>query len=105
MGSMKHNTLLTNHVMELLYQALETEKGGVQIYTTALRCAVNDELREEWEKYLDQTKNHVQIVSDLLRSLGLDPEVETPGRKVVRYVGTSLVKSMELALRGGDPRS
>ena len=30
-------------LIELLYQALETELGGVQVYTTALRCAVNDE--------------------------------------------------------------
>jgi hypothetical protein len=47
---------------ELMYQALETEMGGVQIYTTALRCVLNDELKEEWEKYLEQTRNHVQIV-------------------------------------------
>lgn len=102
---MKKNTLLTNHVTELLYQALETEKGGVQIYTTALRCAVNEELKEEWQKYLDQTKNHVQVVSEVLKSMGLNPETETPGRKIVRHIGTSLVKAMEMALRGGDPKS
>jgi len=33
----------------LLYQLLETELGGVQVYETALRCAVNDELRAEWQ--------------------------------------------------------
>lgn len=102
---MKNNNWLTNHVTELLYQALETEKGGVQIYTTALRCAVNQELKEEWQKYLDQTKNHVQVVSEILKNVGLDPETETPGRKIVRYIGTSLVKSMEMALRAGDPKS
>jgi rubrerythrin len=102
---MKNNTLLTNHVTELLYQALETEKGGVQIYTTALRCAVNEELREEWQKYLEETKNHVQVVSEILQSAGLNPETETPGRKVVRHIGTSLVKAMEMALRAGDPKS
>jgi rubrerythrin len=91
--------------VDLLYQALETEKGGVQIYTTALRCAINKDLKEEWNKYLDQTKNHVQIVSNVLRSLDLDPDTETPGRKVVRYIGTSLVKAMEMALRGADPRA
>jgi hypothetical protein len=26
---------------ELLYQALETEKGGVQVYRTAIQCRVN----------------------------------------------------------------
>jgi hypothetical protein len=35
--------------------------------------------------------------------VGLDPNTETPGRKVVRYIGTSLVKAMELALRCADP--
>ena len=39
-------------VRELLYQSLETELGGVQVYTTALRCAENDDLKEEWEEYL-----------------------------------------------------
>ncbi len=99
---MKNTTLSTSHVTDLLYQALETEKGGVQIYTTALRCALNDDLKEEWNKYLEQTKTHVQIVSDLLKGMNLDTEVETPGRKIVRHIGDSLVQAMEMALRGPD---
>lgn len=100
-----NNTLLANVPVDLLYQALETEKGGVQVYSTALRCAVNTDLREEWNKYLEQTKSHVQILSEILKALDLDPDVETPGRKVVRYIGTSLVKAMEMALRSTDPKS
>jgi ferritin-like metal-binding protein YciE len=88
---------------ELLYQALETELGGVEVYTTALRCAQNEELKEEWEKYLEQTRNHVQIVQDVMNELGLDPEIETPGREVVRHTGESLVKAMEMALAEGKP--
>ena len=72
---------------ELLFQALETELGGVQVYTTAVECAVNADLKEEWEKYLDQTRVHVKIVQELMTELGLDPETETPGRKVVRHQG------------------
>jgi len=87
---------------ELLYQALETEKGGVEVYTTALRCAVNDELKEEWEKYLEQTTNHVQIVLNIFEELGLNPEEQTPGRKVVHHLGKSLVQAMEMALQAGD---
>ena len=100
-----NKTLLANVPVDLLYQALETEKGGVQVYSTALRCAVNSDLREEWNKYLDQTKSHVQVLSEILKALDLDPDVETPGRKVVRYIGTSLVKAMEMALRSTDPAS
>ena len=99
---MKNTTLINSHLTELLYQALETEKGGVQIYTTALRCAVNEDLREEWSKYLEQTKEHVQIVSEILKGMNLDTEVETPGRKIVRHIGDSLVQAMEMALRGPD---
>lgn len=99
---MKNNTLSTSHLTELLYQALETEKGGVQIYSTALRCALNEDLKEEWNKYLEQTKEHVQIVSDILKAMNLDTEIETPGRKIVRHIGDSLVQAMEMALRGPD---
>lgn len=102
---MEKKTLLANVPVDLLYQALETEKGGVQIYSTALRCAVNKDLKEEWNKYLEQTKTHVQVVSEILRALDLDPDAETPGRKVVRYIGTSLVKAMEMALKSADPQA
>lgn len=102
---MPNETLRLTVPVDLLYQALETEKGGVQIYSTALRCAINQDLKEEWNKYLDQTKTHVQVMTDILRELGLDPNAETPGRKVVRYIGTSLVKAMELALRCADPQA
>src|SRR5258705_8357143 len=90
---------------ELLYQALETELGGVQVYTTALRCVVNEDLKEEWEEYLEQTQNHVRIVQETMGKLGLDPETETPGRAVVRHVGESLVKAMELALGSGQSQA
>src|SRR5256885_515337 len=72
---------------ELLYQALQTEMGGVEVYTTALRCVQNEELKEEWEEYLEQTEQHVEIVRDIFSRLGLDAEAETPGRAVVRHIG------------------
>ena len=90
-------------VRNLLYEALETELGGVQVYTTALRCVENDDLKEEWEEYLEQTKNHVKVVEDVLMKLDLDPNEETPGRKVVRLIGESLVEAMEMALAEGEP--
>ena len=92
-------------VRELLYQALETELGGTQVYKTALRCVVNDDLKKEWEEYLEQTKNHVRIVENVFSRLGLDTETETPGRLVVRHIGESLVKAMEMALDAGKPEA
>lgn len=100
MASSKHKA---GQLHELLYQALETEIGGVQVYRTALRCVVNDDLQEEWERYLKQTENHQRILRETISSLGLDPETETPGREVVRHIAQSLVKAMEMALKAGDP--
>lgn len=90
-------------VRELLYQMLETELGGVQIYTTALKCVENEELKEEWEEYLEQTKTHVEVVQGVFQKLGLDPNEVTPGRKVVKHIGEALVQSMEMALKEGEP--
>jgi hypothetical protein len=90
---------------ELLLQGLETERGGVQIYTTALKCVVNDDLRMEWEEYLEQTTRHEQIMTDVLSELGIDPSTDTPGRRVVRHIGESLVAAMEMALAAGPPEA
>ena len=86
---------------DLLFQAYETELGGAQVYEAALACAHNEDLRGEWEHYLDQTRHHVELVEDSLRAFGLDPEQETPGRQVVRHTGEALVKTIALAQGGG----
>ncbi len=90
---------------QLLYEALETEMGGVQVYKMAIQCAANQDLKEEWEKYLEQTHNHEQVVRELLGKFSLDPQAETPGRKVVRHIGESLVGAMEMALKSGKPQA
>jgi hypothetical protein len=90
---------------ELFCQWLETEMGGVEVYTTALRCVQNEELKEEWEKYLEQTERHVEIVEQAITDLGMDPNEETPGRLVVRHIGLSLVQAMEMALENGPPEA
>lgn len=94
-----------DQVNDLLYQMLETEIGGVEVYRTAVRCAINDDLRKEWKKYLDQTENHVRVVRGILDAFGLDPEAETPGRAVVRHTGESLVKAMDIALSSDTPEA
>jgi rubrerythrin len=90
---------------ELLYQALETERGGIEIYQTAIRCALNDDLKKEWTEYLEQTQNHEKIVTGLIEDLGLELEAETAGRIVVRHIGQSLVQAMEMALEENQPEA
>jgi hypothetical protein len=87
----------------LVLQSLEHEVGGVQVYQTALKCAVHPGLKKEWKKYLEETRGHVTALEGACTALGLDPKQETPGRAVVRHIGGALVEAMELALSAGDP--
>jgi rubrerythrin len=89
-------------VNELLLEALETEKGGVQIYETAIRCVLNEDLKEEWEEYLEQTRKHVSTLESVCGEIEIDSTEETPGRKIVRHIGSSLVQAMSMALQNGN---
>lgn len=66
---------------------------------------MNGDLKEEWQEYLEQTQSHEQIVRELIGKFNLDPDTETPGRKIVRHIGESLVKAMQMALESGKPEA
>ena len=93
---------LSPRLKELLLQALEHERGGVLIYQTALDCARNEELREEWAHYLEQTRRHVNVLTTACTALGFDPGEMTPGCQVVQHTGKSLVAAMKMALAAND---
>lgn len=88
---------------ELLLQSLEHERGGVLVYETALECVINRNLRKEWTRYLEQTRNHVRELTTLCEMLGVDPKEVTPGRQVVHHTGKSLVVAMKMALAAENP--
>ncbi|MEX2489559.1 MAG: DUF892 family protein [Pseudomonadales bacterium] len=99
---MKKKAYIKKQLHELLYQALETERGGIKIYETALSCAQNADLKEEWEEYLGQTRTHEQVLLRVFEELGLNPDTVTPGREVVAHIGDSLVTAMEMAKARGS---
>lgn len=99
---MKNKPYIKKQLHELLYQALETERGGIKIYETALSCAQNKDLIGEWEDYLEQTRTHEQILLQVFEELGLKADSVTPGREVVAHIGDSLVSAMEMAKAKGS---
>lgn len=90
-------------VKELLLQALETERGGIEIYTAAINAAVNEDLRKEWQEYLDETRHHEEVLTRVFGELGMDTEETSPGREVCAHNGASLVAAIELARQNADP--
>jgi len=102
---MKSKSANTKQIHELLYQAIETEMGGLAIYETAVSCAINEDLKKEWKEYLEETRTHHRVLLTVFEQLGLDPEAPSPGRDVVRHLGESLVKAMKMAVNAGDPEA
>jgi len=100
---MRRRHIKPEQVQELLLQALETERGGINVYTAAVSVAVNEDLRDEWTKYLEETQRHEQILLEVCEALNIDPEATTPGRDVVAHHGVSLVEAIEMAKANGDP--
>jgi rubrerythrin len=106
MGKSDSNKIYNEEQLhELLYQALETEIGGLDIYAEAIKCAVNDDLKGEWEDYRQETKTHRKKLEAIFRELDLDVSKETPGRSVCRHIGESLVKAMQMAREAGNARA
>jgi rubrerythrin len=87
---------------ELLAQSLEHEIGGVQVYEAALECVINDELRKEWQKYLDETRSHVETLAAVCEEIGVDADEHAPGREIVRHMAAALVDAMKLARESGS---
>ena len=100
---MAKKNAMSDALVDLLYQALETEQGGIKIYQTAITCAVNDDLRKEWKEYLDETRNHERVLLGVFAQLGLDPEARPPSRDIVGGIGDQLVTAMQQAKAAGTP--
>lgn len=90
-------------VHELLLQALETERGGIQVYTAAIKAAQNEDLKKEFQEYLEETRTHEEILTRVFQQLGMDTEEQSPGRRVVAHQGQSLVAAIEMAIESAEP--
>lgn len=95
--------MIEPQLKELLLQSLTHERGGVLVYRTALECALNGDLHQEWQEYLQQTQRHVEVLTGVCERLSLDPGEMTPGCQIVQEMGKSLVIAMKSALAAGDP--
>jgi len=102
---MKKTTYDESQVTELVYQAYETELGGERIYELAIEAAQNEDLKEEWEKYLSETLHHQEVLLDVIESMGLDPNTPTPGRAIVEQHADALVQIITDAIAAGNPRA
>ena len=70
---------------DLLLQSLEHERGGVLVYRTALECVRDERLSSEWKRYLEQTENHVSVLTSVCVRSGW---TRVKGRRVAKSCTT-----------------
>ena len=81
-------------VVDLLLQTLEIEQLEVLLYDSALESATKGELRDEWQRNLSQTQEHVRSVRALMPS-----RFATAGRLPLSARSASRMTSRSVAQR------
>lgn len=90
-------------VRDVLLEALETELGNAQVYSTAVQCAIDADLREDWEDHLERTQQHVSVLRAVLAGAQIEEDQDTPRRTAVKRLDRSLVRTMIKAKENADP--
>jgi rubrerythrin len=75
------------------------ERCGAHLYRTASGMTRFQEWRDKYEEFLEQTEDHVRILSELISELGGDPMYVSPQARMAEMQATKL---MEPALLAGS---
>jgi rubrerythrin len=75
------------------------ERCGVHLYRTVAGMTQFPEWRDKYEEFLEQTEDHVRILSELISELGGDPMYVSPVARMTEFQATKL---MEPALLAGS---
>jgi rubrerythrin len=82
-----------NHsrILEFLSQMLAVERGGVMLYEKALRDLTEEDLREDLEEFLEQTKHHVELCEEMLEQAGGSPDESSPAAEAAEQKAEGLL--------------
>jgi rubrerythrin len=79
---------------ELLSEFLAVEMGGQALYERALELVSDTEVRTKFRQFLKQTINHQKVLTDLIRKLGGNPRMQSPGAKAAAAKAQGLLRTM-----------
>ena len=81
-------------LQDLLSEFLAVEMGGQALYERALELVSDTEVRTKFRQFRKQTVNHQKILTDVIRKLGGNPRVRSPGAKVAAAKAQGLLRTM-----------
>jgi rubrerythrin len=83
-----------SHMMNLLSEFLAVEMGGEKLYVKALTLVFDPEVKSKFKEYLDQTRHHQKVLTDIIKRLGGNPKMQSPTAKLAAEKGQALLRSM-----------
>jgi rubrerythrin len=86
-------------LQDKLSELSAVEKGGVALYTAALRMVFDRKVSARFKTFRDQTRNQERILLGVIDALGMDADYTSPGAKVAQQKVEALLKTM-VASRG-----
>src|SRR5689334_17658669 len=90
-GAMSRTELDTGKMQEFLSQMLAVEKGGVMLYEKALEELSHEDLREELEEFLEQTRRHVELCEEMLEQAGGSAQENSPAAQAAEEKANGLI--------------
>lgn len=81
----------SSKVLEFLSQMLAVEKGGVMLYEKALEELSHDELRDDLEEFLEQTRRHVELCEEMLEQAGGSAQENAPAAQAAEEKANGLI--------------
>jgi rubrerythrin len=82
---------------------LAHEQCGVHLYRVVAGASENPILKGKYERFLDQTERHVNILERLISALGGNPYYVSPTARLVHSMNTGLLQGVVLAAGSAEP--
>ncbi len=80
-------------VADLLSGMLAHERCGVHLYRTVAARSNNPMLKRRYEEFGEETLDHVEVLEQLITTLGGNPNYVSPNARAVRGMDSNLVES------------
>jgi rubrerythrin len=82
---------------------LAHEQCGVHLYRVVAGASQNPVLKGKYEKFLQQTERHVNILERLISALGGNPYYVSPTARLVHSMNTGMLQGVVLAAGSAEP--
>jgi rubrerythrin len=90
-------------VADLLSAVLQHERCGVHLYRSVSTRTVSDDLRQQYEHFLEETTDHVRRLEELITASGGDPQYVSPSARATEKAGAGLVETTFMLAGSVDP--